>query len=228
MKKLLTISILLISGMILAQTKAAAPVNPVALNYTSLDLGLLGPVKTAGDLEFDSKQRLLVDKGYEPKKFTYSKNMITVEKYGSVYKYQLNDDNKIISYTIVGKDDAGVYKYDVNRNLIEEIIDVHNRITYTYDDQNRLIKKTKWYKDLPYPTTYEYYGTPESLEITITIDDDPTARATQVYKNGVFVNQIFHGSSDWENVQLDKYGNWTSYENVAYGTKEKREITYYE
>lgn len=227
MNKIVTLLVLLSTSVSsYAQTKAEAPVNPTALNYTTIDIGLNGPVKTAGNLEFDNQGRLLKETGDEPKTFTYQDQSIIVEKYGSTFKYELVG-NKIISYSIAGKEDTGTFTYNSNGNLVEEKDSSGTRLTYTYDDQNRLIKRTEWYGDDPYSTTYDYYGAPESLEVTITVGDDKSSRVTNKYKNGVFVNRNFQGADDWENVVLDTYGNWISYDNVAYGTSTSREITYY-
>ncbi|AGC75756.1 YD repeat-containing protein [Nonlabens dokdonensis] len=209
-----------------AQSKSQAPVNPKALNYTIADLGLNGPVKKAGHLEFDDQGRLLRETGDEPKKFTYTKSSITVEKYGSIFIYKIEKD-RIVSYSIKGKKEIGNYTYNNAGQLIKEKTNTGTHITYTYDDQNRLIKRTEWYGDDPYPRTFEYYGTLESLEVTITVGDDRSSRVTNRYKNGVFVNRNFQGADDWQNVVLDSHGNWVSYDNVAYGTSNSREITYY-
>ena len=211
-------------------SRAIAPLNPVALKYKMEDLGLTGPVKTAGDLEFDKKGRLVRDNADDGQSMIYTDNSIVMEKYGSVYTYVLNDKNQIISYSSAKDEDTGSFTYDAAGNLIEEnsISEGYaSRKTYLYDTQNRLTTSTEWFNDEPYSTVYDYQGSPDSLYVTIIVGDDRSSLVQQVFKNGVFINQIFQGASEWENVVLDNYGNWTSYDNVVYGTSEKREITYF-
>lgn len=207
-----------------------APMNVPALQYTTAHFNLAGPVKKAGDMVFDKQGRLLENMDDGLQTYSYSKNHITVKKYGYEYSYKLNNKGQIISWSIAGEEDNGTFTYDEQGNLLEEnsFSDGYTtRNTYAFDAQNRMISSTQWFDDKPYVTTYVYSGTPVDLQITVTVDGEKFMETTYYYKNGLLQTYRSLSADQWINITRDSYGNWTSFDHTLLGTTTKRHITYY-
>lgn len=215
-----------------SQTKfnIIAPMNPVALQFTVFDYGLKGAVKQVDKMFFDPQGRITKKEEDGIQTYTYKPMAIELKKYGFTYIYKLNAKKKVVSWSIIGEQDFGDFKYDANGNLVEETSlsnGFKSKITYKYDAQNRLVESTEWSDAIPYITSYSYAGTPENLAVTKIIGTDATSETVYYFKNGLLDNYKQMGNLQRKDVKYDKQGNWMSFYNPIEGVNVQRFVAYY-
>lgn len=224
--------VFMFSFLVHSQTKLnkIAPLNPVALQYTVFDYGLTGAVKQVDKMFFDKQGRITKKDEDGLQIFTYKPTSIEVQKYGYTYVHKLNAAQKIVSWSIIGEKDHGIFIYDSKGNMVEQssLSDgFKTKTTYAYDAQNRLIESSEWSDAIPYVTVYSYEGTAENLAVTTVVGGDASSKTIYYYKNGLLDNYKQMGVLQRQDVKYDSHGNWMSFYNPVYGTTEQRFVDYY-
>lgn len=209
MKNLIQLLILFIVSHVFAQKTdlVNAPENPIVLKYKLEHFALKGDVYSYGSKYFFNKEGLLVSKSdYQgDSTFEYENGKLV----GDDTYYELKENAQGYIPRITKQKSVTEFTYNDKGLLITEIEtraksynkpEVINKITYSYDTSNRVIKKEEFENSiLQTSTTYSYIKEGTTIKVfKKETENGKTTSSESRYKSG----QLIYSKSSSDNIEL--------------------------